>query len=245
MGEEGVAAMVPAVYPASLNEMREALSAVREAMSIKPEKGAARILGAHLEGPFVNFVKAGALDNRSFLPPTLSNLKKLVDGFEDLIRIITVAPEMKGALKVIERCVSMGMRVNMGHSDANFAQARDGKRAGAMGVTHLFNAMRPFHHREPGLAGFALFDEDLYVELIADGLHVRPEVLKMVFDLKSHDRIMLVSDSVKGPQYKAGVLQGAKAPVTKAETVLLKARVPKAAIRLAMRAKPARYMGLD
>ncbi|NIR25426.1 MAG: hypothetical protein GWN77_00220, partial [Gammaproteobacteria bacterium] len=158
-------------------------------------------------------------------------LKKLVTGFEDVVRMMTVAPEMKGALRVIERCVSMGIRVNMGHSDATYSQARDGKLAGATGVTHLFNAMRPFHHREPGLAGFALFDKDLYVELIADGVHARPEVLRMVFDIKPHNRIILVSDSIKGPQHKGGVLQGAKAPVTVARDVLRKAGVPRAAIR--------------
>lgn len=245
MGERGVAGIVLSIYPAPLEEMRTSLATVRDAMGVAPEPGAARILGAHLEGPFVNFTRAGALDNRAFMPPTRTSLKKLVTGFEDVVRMMTVAPEMKGALRVIEKSVSMGIRVNMGHSDATYSQARDGKRAGAMGVTHLFNAMRPFHHREPGLAGFALFDEDLYVELIADGVHIRPEVLKMVFDLKPHDRIILISDSVKDPQYKGRVLQGAKAPVTVARDVLRKAGVPRTSIRQTMRTNPLRYLGIE
>ena len=85
-------------------------------------------------------------------------LKELVSGNEDIIKIITIAPELPGALKVIERCAGLGIRVNMGHSDATYAQALEGKKAGATGITHFFNAMRPFHHREPGLAGLGLLE---------------------------------------------------------------------------------------
>jgi N-acetylglucosamine-6-phosphate deacetylase len=244
-GRDGVSAIVPAIYPAPIDVMRQALSAIREAMEVRPLKGSAHILGAHLEGPFVNPGRAGALDSESFMSPTIPNLKKLIAGFEDAVRIITIAPEMKGALRIIGRCTEMGIKVNMGHSDATFAQAREGKRAGATGITHLFNAMRPFHHREPGLAGFGLTDRDIYVELIADGVHVHPEVLKMLFDLKPPERILLVSDAVRGPQYRKGVLQGAKAPVTQAAKALRQAGVSARAVRLAMKDNPARYLALD
>ena len=86
----------------------------------------------------------------------------------------------------------------MGHSDATYRQAMEGKKAGATGITHLFNAMRPFHHREPGLAGLGLIDEDLYTEVIADGIHLHPKTIELIFSRKRLDRIILVSDSVKG-----------------------------------------------
>jgi N-acetylglucosamine-6-phosphate deacetylase len=97
----------------------------------------------------------------------------------------------------------------MGHSDASIEQAEEGKQAGATGITHLFNAMRGFHHREPGLAGFGLMDEDIYVEVIADLAHLHPQSLKMIFDMKSPDKIILISDSVMGPGWGTGAIRGA------------------------------------
>ena len=110
---------------------------------------------------------------------------------------------------VIEACREKGFLVQMGHSDATFEQAEEGKRAGATGITHLFNAMRGFHHREPGLAGFGLMDDEIFVEIIADMAHLHPQSLKMLFDMKPPDRIMLVSDSVKGPGWGSGPMRGA------------------------------------
>ncbi len=167
------------------------------------------ILGVHLEGPFLNPVRCGALDKSSFVRPTLSNFKKLTCGFEDIIRIITIAPEVPGALSIIERCDELGIKVNMGHSDATYREASEGMKAGATGITHIFNAMRPFHHREPGLAGFGL-SEDIFIEVIADGVHIHPIVLDMIFSVKKKERIILVSDSVRGakgdgsPVYASG-----------------------------------------
>ena len=133
----------------------------------------------------------------------------MVEDFEDIIRIVTVAPELPGALRVIEACRELGFLVQMGHSDATYEQAEEGKRAGATGITHLFNAMRGFHHREPGLAGFGLMDDDVYVEIIVDMAHLHPQSLKMLFDMKPPERILLVSDSVKGPGWGTGPIRGA------------------------------------
>jgi N-acetylglucosamine-6-phosphate deacetylase len=156
------------------------------------------LIGVYLEGPFLNPLRCGALDKGSFIKPMVSSLDTLIAGYEDIIKTITVAPELPGALKVIERCRSAGITVNMGHSDATYEQAMDGKRAGATGITHLFNAMRPLHHREPGLAVFGLLDEDTFVEVIADGVHLHPEIIRLIFRTKNLDRIIVVSDLVKG-----------------------------------------------
>jgi len=205
--ERGTSALLPTIYPGSLETMRENMGAVQRAMSV--QRDGARILGVHMEGPFLNPGRAGSLDGKSFSEPTVETLNRLIEGFEDIIKIVTIAPELPGALKVIELCRAKGILVHMGHSDASFEQAEEGKHAGATGITHLFNAMRGFHHREPGLAGFGLMDEDLYVEIIADSAHLHPQSLKMLFEMKAPDKILLVSDSVKGPGWGSGPIRGA------------------------------------
>lgn len=176
--------------------MRRSLAACAEAMRV-PNPDGSEIIGMNIEGPFLNRKFAGALDPACFMPPSAENLARLLDGFENLVRIITIAPELPGALAVIERCAELGIRAGMGHSGATYAEAAEGKQAGASGITHLFNAMRGIHHREPGLAGFGLTDPDVYVEIIADGIHVTPWMLNLVFRLKPLERIIAVSDSVE------------------------------------------------
>ena len=205
-GERGTSAIIPTVYPNSIPIMRENMDAIRRAMESR--KQGAEIFGIHLEGPFLNPDRAGSLDGKSFVDPSLEALAQLLQDFEDVVRIITIAPEMPGALKLIEACREKGILVQMGHSDASFEQAEEGKRAGATGITHLFNAMRGFHHRDPGLAGFGLMDEEVYVEVIADMAHLHPQSLKMLFDMKPPDRIILISDSVKGPGWGSGPVRG-------------------------------------
>jgi len=206
-GDRGTAVLLPTVYPGSLETMRENMAAIRSAMTA--QRAGARIQGIHLEGPFLNPERAGSLDGTCCAEPSVPLLKQLVEDFEDLIRIVTIAPELPGALPVIETCREMGFLVQMGHSDATYEQAEEGKRAGATGITHLFNAMRGFHHREPGLAGFGLMDDEIFVEIIVDMAHLHPQSLKMLFDMKSPDRILLVSDSVKGPGWGSGPIRGA------------------------------------
>ncbi|GAB4544935.1 MAG: N-acetylglucosamine-6-phosphate deacetylase [Thermodesulfovibrionia bacterium] len=208
----GITAFLPTVYSGTINEMRANMEAIRRAIKIqdsrfktkrKTECGA-RILGVHLEGPFLNPLMAGAQDKRTLLKPTISSLKGLINGYEDIVKIITIAPELPGALKVIERCYEMGIRVNMGHSNATYEQALDGKKAGATGITHIFNAMRQVHHREIGLAGFGLIDDDIYIEVIADGIHIDMNMLRVILKVKNPERIILVSDSIGGNIYKRG-----------------------------------------
>lgn len=206
-GERGTHALLPTIYPASIDEMRDNMSAVQRAMAV--QRQGARILGVHVEGPFLNPERAGALDGKSFAEPSPEVLARLLEDYEDLIKIITIAPELPGALRLIELCREKGLLVHLGHSDASFEQAEEGKRAGATGITHLFNAMRGFHHREPGLAGFGLMDEEMYVEIIADMAHLHPQSLKILLQMKSPDRILLVSDSVKGPGWGHGPIRGA------------------------------------
>lgn len=206
-GERGTSFFLPTIYPSPIEEMRENMGAVKRAM--QGQREGAKILGVHLEGPFLNRECAGALEKKSFLDPSVEAFVRLVADFEDMIKIVTIAPELPGALRVIEMCTEKGFLVHMGHSDATYEQAEEGKRAGATGITHVFNAMRGFHHREPGLTGFGLMDEDIYVEVIADKVHVHPQSLKMLFDMKSPDKILLVSDSIKGEGWGDGPIRSA------------------------------------
>jgi N-acetylglucosamine-6-phosphate deacetylase len=248
-GKEGTGAIFPTIFPGSIDFMRENMAAVRSAQEAQRE--GAQILGVHLEGPFLNPERMGSLDGKSFVDPSEERLSQLVAEFEDLIKIITIAPELPGALRVIELCREKGILVQMGHSDASFEQAEEGKRAGATGITHMFNSMRGFHHREPGLAGFGLMDEDIYVEVIADTVHLHPQSLKMLFDMKSPDKILLISDSVKGPNRgsgpvrgEGGMLLGSDIALAEAVKNLTKIGVPKErAIQFASD-NPRKYLGI-
>jgi len=209
-----------------------------------------QILGVHLEGPFLNPVRCGAQDKKSFIKPCMPDLKRLINGYEDIIKIITIAPEIPGALKVIERCASLGIRVNMGHSDATFNQALKGKQAGASGISHIFNAMRPFHHREPGLAGFGLTDDDIYIEVIADGFHLDMNTLKLIVRTKRPDRIILVSDTVKGAgkggrsiHSKSGLLSGGAVPLSDSVNNLVRSGFNRRDVLKFASANPLRYLG--
>jgi N-acetylglucosamine-6-phosphate deacetylase len=161
------------------------------------ENHVSTILGVHLEGPFLNPSRCGALDASSFLKPDEAVLKELTEDFADMVIIITVAPELGGSLKLIEQARDMGINVSMGHSDATFNEAEEGFNRGAEGITHIFNAMRSIHHREPGIAGFGLLNRDIYIEVIADPHHLHPNTLELIFRVKNPERIVIISDSTK------------------------------------------------
>ena len=133
----------------------------------------------------------------TLIDPSEINFNKLIEGFEDMIKIITIAPELEGANKLIKKITEMGIIVSMGHSDATYKEAEAGFKSGAKGITHIFNAMREFHHREPGIAGFGLLDNDVYIEVIADPYHLDPKTIEMIFKLKNPARIIIVSDTVR------------------------------------------------
>lgn len=250
-GKAGTRAILPTVYSGSAEQMRLNMKAVRTAMKMTGAPDAATILGVHLEGPFLNPARCGAQDRDSFVKPSAAFLKRLTEGYENLIKIITIAPELPGALRVIEKCAESGIRVNMGHSDATYREALEGKKAGASGITHLFNAMRPFHHREPGIAGLGLTDDELYAEVIADGTHLHPAILRLIFGSKRRDRIILVTDSVRGGRKKGvavydrkGVLAGSGITLCDSLRILENSGVSPKAVAAAAIDNPKRYLKL-
>jgi N-acetylglucosamine-6-phosphate deacetylase len=203
-GEQGVSEIIPTIYPATIKVMRENMAVVRKAIELqksevrtKIQNNASRIIGVHLEGPFLNPSRCGALNAMTFIDPVDYNLKELIEGFEDIVRIITIAPELENATRLIRQIADMGIIASMGHSEATYAEAEAGFHAGAKGITHIFNAMKGFHHREPGIAGFGLSNQDIYIEVIADPYHLHQKMLELIFKTKNPDRIIIVSDSVK------------------------------------------------
>ncbi|MGB9716193.1 MAG: amidohydrolase family protein [Thermodesulfovibrionales bacterium] len=206
LGTQGISEIIPTIYPSSIKTMRKNMIAVKKVMerqhSTFQAPHSSLILGVNLEGPFLNPSKCGALNKRAFIDATEYNFRQLIDGFEDIVRIITVAPEIKGAKKLIKKMSDMGITVNMGHSEATFSEAEAGFNAGAKGITHIFNAMRSFHHREPGIAGFGLMNKDIYIEVIADPFHLHHKTLELIFRTKNPENIIIVSDSVKETRVK-------------------------------------------
>lgn len=242
-GIKGISHIVPTIYPASTEQMRKEMDLVRCAMRRQRDISSAWILGVHLEGPFLNPKMAGALDSRAFLKPSLYNLKRLIDGYEDIIKIITIAPELDGAIELIRYLSDTSIVVSMGHSDASYNEAEAGYKAGARGITHLFNAMRGFHHREPGIAGFGLINKDVYVEVIGDPYHLHPETIKLIFNLKPAERIILISDFVKETEQKKEKLSGGSITL-KEVSERLASIIDEEKIALSVEQNPKNYLGI-
>ena len=194
--ETGVTAYLPTFITSPEEQL---LAALREV----PRGGdGPRVLGAHLEGPFLSALRLGIHSADSRRNPDVDLLERLLDAGP--VRLVTLAPELPGATKVIERLLRREIAVSCGHSDADAEQANRAFDLGVRSVTHLFNAMRPFHHRDPGIVGAALARPEVVVQLILDWVHVAPVTAAMVWQA-AQGRVALVTDSVAG----AGLNDGA------------------------------------
>jgi N-acetylglucosamine-6-phosphate deacetylase len=165
----------------------------------------AHIVGIHLEGPFINPIRRGVHNPASIALPTLAVFKRFVEAAADKARLMTIAPELTGAPEVIAAATGAGMVIGMGHTDATFAQAAEGFKAGARHGIHVFNAMRPFSHRETGILGFVLTNSEITAELIADGVHVDDPAIRILLAAKGHERVVLVSDGTAATGMPDGV----------------------------------------
>ena len=195
-GTTGFVATTFPLAPTALGALCERLD--REGRSLE---AGARMLGLHVEGPFVNPRKAGALNVDDLAAPSVAALRALLGpatGDGRGIRIATVAPELPGADALIEELVRSGVRVSLGHSLATAAEARNAARAGATGATHLFNAMSGVHHRDAGLATFALSDDAVVSEIIGDLVHVGADAFSLALRARGPRGLALVSDALEG-----------------------------------------------
>lgn len=193
-------------HPADLNRTLEGL-----APAIGHAAGA-ESLGFHLEGPFINPVRKGAFDPATLQPPSTADLARAIAAAEGKVRQVTLAPELPGAHSLIELCSREGIVAALGHSDATFAEASAAFEAGASHVTHLFNAMRPIHQRDGGIAVAAMLDGRVTCELICDLVHVSPEMLRLAHLATGPERFVCVTDNMHlagTPTTEATFLSGA------------------------------------
>lgn len=195
LARRGVTSFLPTAVSAPLADLGRFVATAGAWQSEGGTPDGSQPLGVNLEGPFLAAARKGAHDARALRAPadaTARDLDPLLDG----LRLITIAPELPGALGLIEALRARGVAVSLGHSAATLDEARAGYRAGATGTTHLFNAMTGIDHRSPGLAAAALLDDDAFVELIADGHHVHPALWSLIRRAKGADRLVLVSDAI-------------------------------------------------
>jgi N-acetylglucosamine-6-phosphate deacetylase len=195
LATRGVTGWLPTLVPASVEAYAQAIKAIDDAS--RSAKGA-RILGVHYEGPFVNSAQCGALHEQFFrsykAPADLDDLPTLVAAGAK--HLITLAPEIEGGLELVRELNRRNWIVSIGHTRASFDLLEQVAAAGARHLTHFMNAMPPLHHRAPGPIGWALFRDDVTCDFIADGIHLDPQMLRLLLKLKGADRLSLISDAI-------------------------------------------------
>jgi N-acetylglucosamine-6-phosphate deacetylase len=169
--------------------------------------GIARPIGIHLEGPFLSHAKCGVQPKEHLLAPDIATFDKLYEAAGGHARLMTLAPELPGAIELAAHASSRGVRVSVGHSDANAAETRAAIAAGAVSATHTFNAMRALDHRDPGILGTVLTTDSLFSELICDGIHTSPEIVKLWYRAKGPERAILVTDAMSAAGMPDGEYQ--------------------------------------
>ena len=172
---------------------------------------AARILGVHLEGPYLNPLFPGAQNPAFVRPPSVEEFEELLAAGP--VRMVTLAPEVAGAEALIEMALAAGVRVVLGHTAATFDQASAAINAGVSQATHTYNAMTGLHHRRPGAVGAVLSDDRIYAQLIADGIHVHPAAMRILGRCKGPTRTLLISDAMRAAGMPAGRYDMGRLPV--------------------------------
>ncbi len=212
LARHGVGAFLPTTVTAPVDETLRALEGIaqqieaadRAETSLDTDCGA-RPLGIHLEGPFLSHSKRGVHPPEHLQKPSLELLQRFWQASRGHIVLMTVAPELHGASELIQEAKRLGIRISLGHSNANTKEAKDGIAAGAVSATHTFNAMRALDHREPGLLAVVLDDADLFAELICDGVHVDPLLVRLFHKAKGLDRSILITDATSATGMPEGV----------------------------------------
>jgi N-acetylglucosamine-6-phosphate deacetylase len=216
----GTTSFLPTIMTMSKDKIIRSLRSICEA--VKKGTEGAEILGIHMEGPYINPEKKGAQKEEDIEKISLEEFLEFNQASGNLIRLVTIAPEMPGAIDLIKYLYKQGIIVSVGHSNATYVQTQAGIKAGLSHVTHTFNAMRELHHREPGVVGAALASPELTVEVIADGIHIHPIVLKILTKIKEGEKVVLITDAMRAVGLKDGTydLGGQEVIVTKGQARL-------------------------
>lgn len=192
----GTTAMCLATVAAPEEDLIATLGTIAEAVE-RGCPGGGRVLGAHVEGPFMNPEACGAHQVQFMVPPSIDHLRRYQDAARGRIQIFTMSPELPGIMKIIETAVEMQIVISIGHTQARLEQILEAIERGARCVTHFYNAMAPFHHRQPGALGAIVADNRLMVELIADEVHVHLLALEIVLRLVGPNRVILITDCLR------------------------------------------------
>lgn len=194
--KHGEAAFMPTIPAAFPEQNINTLVEIKKAMAITAEgKNMARIIGCHMEGPFMCPKYKGALDENAFCDATIENWEALTGEYADVVKRITADPLRPGVIEMIPYFKEHGVQVSLGHTNATADVIQKAFEAGATSVTHLYNAMSPLHHREPGTVGAALASDDTYCEIITDFLHVHPKAVKLAVKAKTPGKMAVITDS--------------------------------------------------
>ena len=191
----GTTSFVPTTISAPRPDLLRAVKAVKTAM----EKGTdgAEVLGAHLEGPYINLEKHGAHDANYVRLPSIDEFEELWEASNRAVKVVTLAPELEGSEMLIQKLRELGIVASIGHSNATYTQAVDAIKHGVRHATHMFNRMSGFDPREPGVVGAVLVHDELTAELICDGIHVHPAAMSLLTRVKGPERVVLVTDAIR------------------------------------------------
>jgi N-acetylglucosamine-6-phosphate deacetylase len=217
LARHGVSSYFPTTVTAPIDQTLAALEWLANAIEGKEKNQRSGELrsqpvGIHLEGPFISHGRRGVHPAENLLPPTLGMFDRFWQAARGHIRVMTIAPELPGALEVITEASRRGVCVSIGHSDADLDAARAAVTAGARHATHTFNAMRPLGHRDPGILGEVLTDSKLSADIIADGIHLDPVVVELFLQAKGPDKAVLITDAIAATgmpdgRYRLGSLE--------------------------------------
>lgn len=202
--KEGTTSFLATTMTQEGKQIENALLNAGQYIEKQQPTGKAEILGLHLEGPFVNSKRAGAQPIQHIIDPDLALFKEWQSLTKGNIKLVTLAPEQPGGLDMIRYLKANGIIASIGHTDATYDEVNEAIDAGANHITHLFNQMRGLHHREPGVVGAAFLRDELKAEIIVDGVHVRPEMVKLAFKQKQSEGLILITDSMRAKCLKNG-----------------------------------------
>ena len=209
LASHGTGSFLATTVTAPLDATLRALSGLAKLLSRPPNPAepSAQPIGIHLEGPFLSHAKRGVHPPEYLLAPDIAVFDRLFDAAEGHIRLMTLAPELPGAVDLAAHATQRGVRVSLGHSNATAAETYAGIAAGAVSATHTFNAMRALDHHEPGILGVVLTTDSLFAELICDGIHSKPELVKLWWKAKGPARAILVTDAMSATGMPDGAYQ--------------------------------------
>jgi len=195
LASHGTTSFVPTTISAPQSDLLRTVKAMKTAM--KKGTDGAEVLGTHLEGPYINLEKRGAHDANYIRLSSINEIAEIWEASDQAVKILTLAPELEGAKMLIRKLRELGIVASIGHSNATYTQAVDAIKQGVRHATHMFNRMRGFDPREPGVVGAVLVHDELTAELICDSIHVHPAAMSLLIRVKGSERVVLVTDAIR------------------------------------------------